>query len=331
MGAMMRRRQVLVLMAAAGARVLGAPAAAHAQPSAEQVLTDMHVSAADRQKVLAGEFTSADAKSVSDRDLAFAMAFLVKTSPEALGKELLSGDLVTSDAQVQAWGEIKGAGSPADFARLKLTPDEARALSATDALNLTAAEAAALKAAKGPEAVTTALQKMLLARYQAYKTSGLAGIPAYDRGGGKTTDHGADLRKATEASVGLKKYLPAFHAMLLGYPKATAPKMRESFFWVKSIIEGKATYILTHLVGASDGAAFALTRREYYASTNYNGEQTVAGFLPVPSGSVVVVSSHAFTDQVAGFGGSMKRSIGSGIMAKKMKEIFAAGRTRVAS
>jgi hypothetical protein len=193
----------------------------------------------------------------------------VKTSPEALGKDVLSGDLVTSDAQVQAWGEIKGAGSLADFARLKITPDEAKALSATDALNLTTAEAAALKAAKGPEAVTASLQKMLLARYQAYKASGLAGIPAYDRGGGKTTDHGADLRRATEASAGLKKYAPAFHGMLLGYPKVTVPKAQESFFWVKSMIEG--------------------------------------------------------------FGGSMKRSIGSGIMAKKMKEIFAAGRTKVAS
>ena len=331
---MMHRRQVLVLLAAGAARVCAAPRVAHAQPSAEQVLTDMHLSAGDRQKVLNGEFVTADVPAVSDRDLSFAIAFLVKTPPAALGKPVMAGNLVTADAQVQSWGEIKGAGSVADFARLKITSDEAGVLSrakAGEALNLSAAEIAAFSAAGGgPDAILDALRKMLLARHQAYRTSGLAGIAPYDRGG-HTTDHGADLRKASEASAGLKKYVPAFQAVLLGYPKATVPQMRENFFWVKSIIEGKATYILTHLMAAPEGSAYALVRRQYYASTNYNGEQSVAGFLPAPDGTVVVLASHAFTDQVTGFGGSMKRSIGSSVMARKMREIFEAGRKKVAS
>ena len=128
---MMHRRQVLVLLAAGGARVCGAPPAAHAQPSAEQVLSDMHLSAGDRQRVLGGEFVTADVPAVSDRDLSFAIAFLVKTSPDALGKQVMSGNLVTADAQVQSWGELKGAGSLADFARLKITSEEARATMAS--------------------------------------------------------------------------------------------------------------------------------------------------------------------------------------------------------
>src|SRR5882672_12425498 len=105
----MRRRQVLMLLAAAGVRLGAAPRAAHAEPSAEQVLTDMHLSPADRQKVLNGEFVTGDVPAVSDRDLSFAIAFLVKTSPDSLGKQVLTGDLVSTDAQVQAWGEIKGS------------------------------------------------------------------------------------------------------------------------------------------------------------------------------------------------------------------------------
>src|SRR5262245_17973775 len=328
---MMHRRQVLVLLAA-GAGVCAAPRVAHAQPSADQVLSEMGLSDGDRQKVLNGEFVTADVPSVSDRDLSFAIAFLVKTSPAALGKQVMSGNLVTADSQVQSWGEIKGAGSPADFEKLKITADEAKALAAAkpgDALNLSAAEIAAFTGAGGkPDAILDTLKKTLLARHQAYRTSGLSGIAPYDRGG-RTTDHAADLRKASEASVGFKKYLPAFYAVLLGYPKAAMPQMRENFFWMKSIIEGKATYILTHLMGAPDGGAYALARRQYYASTNYNGEQSVAGFLPAAGGTVVVLTSHAFTDQVAGFGGSMKRSIGSSMMAKKMREIFEAGRKKV--
>jgi len=332
---MMHRRSALALLAAAAARMYGAPPAALAQPSAEQVLSDMRLSSGDRQRVLSGEFVTADVPSVSERDLSFGIAFLVQTSPDVLGKKVITGELITADAQVQAWGELKGGGSLGDFARLKITSDQARALSAAKAgaaFNLSAAEIAAFSGARGgPEAILEALRAMLLARHQAYRTSGLAGIAAYDRGGGRTTDHAADLRKASEATAGLKKYLPAFQAVLLGYPKATAPQMRESFFWVKSIIEGKATYILTHLMAAPDGAAYALAWRQYYASTNYNGEQSVAGFLPVPDGTVVVFASHAFTDQVTGFGGSMKRSIGSSVMARKTREIFEAGRKKVAS
>jgi hypothetical protein len=332
---MMHRRRVLALLAAAGGRLCTGPLVAHAQPSAEQVLTDMGLSDGDRQRVLSGEFVTADVPTVSERDLSFAVAFLVKTSPGSLGNRLMSGDLVTADAQVQTWGELKGAGSLADFARLRVTSDEARALSGAkggDALNLSGGEVAALTAARGePDAILQALRTMLLARYQAYRTSGLAGIAPYDRGGGRSTDHAADLRKACEASAGLKKYLPAFQAALLGYPKTTTPQMRESFFWVKSIIDGKATYILTHLMATPDGAAYAYARRQFYASTSYNGEQSVAGFLPVPDGTVVVLTSHAFTDQVAGFGGSMKRRIGSSVMARKMKEIFEAGRKKVGS
>ena len=331
----MNRRRVLLLMAAAGARLHGAPSAAHAQPTAEQVLADMQLSPADRQRVLGGEFVTGSVPAVSERDLSFAIAFLVKTSPESLGKRVMSGDLITADAQVQAWGEIRGAGSLADLAKLKLSTDELKALSAAkagDSLNLSTAEIAAFEGARGnPETIVAELRKMLLARYQAYRTSGLAGIAPYDRSGRRATDHAADLRKASEASHGLKKYLPALHATLLGYPRATVPRMQERFFWLKSIIESKATYVLTHLMAAPDGAAYALVRRQYYASANYNGEQSVAGFLPVPDGTVVVFASHAFTDQVAGFGGSTKRSIGSSVMARKMREIFEAGRKKVTS
>jgi hypothetical protein len=332
---MRHRRSVLVmLLVVAVARLSCLPVAAHAQPTADQVLTDIGLSASDKQRVLNGELVTADVPAVSERDLSFAIALLVKTSPEALGKQVVAGDLVSADAQVQAHGEIRGAGSLADFAGLKITSDEQRALAsakAGDTINLNASEIAALVAARssGPEVVQQQLHKMLLARYQAYRTSGLAGIAPYDRGGGRASDLAADLRKASEAAKELKNYLPAFHAVLLGYPKVTVPQGQETFFWVKSIIQGKPTYVLTHVMAAPDGAARAITRRQYYASTGYNGEQSVAGFLPVQGGTVVVYVSHAFTDQVAGFGGSMKRSLGSSVMASKMKEILEAGRKKV--
>lgn len=330
----MNRRRVLALLAGS-AGVLAMRSAASASLSAEQVLADMHLSAADRQRVLGGEFITADVPRVSDRDLSFAIAFLVKSSPAVLGDRVMSGDLVTADAQVQAWAELKGVGSLADFSRLEITSDEARALSTArpeGILNLSAGEFAALSGAGGSvQAVLQELRTLLLRRYQAYRTAGLTGIAPYQRGGGRVTDHATDLREASEATPGLKTYLPALQTVLLRYPTATIAQMRETFFWDKSLIDGNATYVLTHLIAVPDGAAYALVKRQFYASTSYNGEQTVAGFLPVPGGTVVVVATHAFTDQVTGVGGSMKRRIGSSVMARKMREIFEAGRKRVGS
>lgn len=306
---------------------------AQAQPTADQVLTDAGLSAGDKQSVRSGQFVNVSVGGVSERDLSFAIAFMVKTSPEALARQIVAGDLVTADAQVKAFGELKGAGSLADFAKLTLTGEEAKALSSSkagDAVNLSASEIGAFKALAGGAvpAVEEQLRRMLLARYQAYRASGLAGIAPYDRGNGRTSDPASDLRKASEATRGLQKYMPTFQKVLIDYPKATLPGMEEKFFWLKSLIHGEMTYVLAHVMVAADGAARVVARREYYVSTGYNTEQSVGGFLPVQGGTVGVTSIHAFTDQVTGVGGSMKRSIGSKVMAGKMKEIYEAARER---
>jgi len=117
--------------------------AAQAQPSADQVLTDAGLGTDDKQRVLSGEFVNIGVEGVSDRDLSFAIAFRVKASPEALSKQVVAGALITADAQVKAYGEIKGDGSLADFAKLSITNDEARALTSAKAgadLNLSASE-----------------------------------------------------------------------------------------------------------------------------------------------------------------------------------------------
>jgi len=182
---------------------------AQAEPTADQVLTEAGLSAADKQSVTSGQFVNVSVAGVSERDLAFAIAFLVKTPPAALAKQIVAGQLITADTQVKAYGELSGAGSLADFAKLTLTADEAKAfmknMKAGDTLNLSTSEIAAFqKVADGAPAVQEQLRKMLLARYQAYKASGLAGITAYDRGGGRTADPAGDLRKAGEGTKGLQ-------------------------------------------------------------------------------------------------------------------------------
>jgi len=329
----LRRRPWAGLEVVVALGLLGLASIAEAQPSADQVLTDAGLSAGDKQAVGSGQFVDVSISGVSERDLSFATAFLVKSPPGALGREMESGDFVTADTQVKVFGELKGAGSLADLASLTLTDDEALTLvnaKPGEALNLSASEMAAFRALGGAAApaVQEQLRRVLLARYQAYRASGLAGIAPYDRGSGRTGDLAADLRRASQATQDIHVHLPGFQKVLLGYPQAALPGMQERFFWLKSVIHDETTYVLVHFLVAADGAARVFARREYYVSTGYNAEQTLAGFLPVQGGTMVISTVHAFTDQVTGFGGSIKRGIGSKVMAGQMKKIYEAEREK---
>jgi hypothetical protein len=57
-------------------------------------------------------------------------------------------------------------------------------------------------------------------------------------------------------------------------------------------------------------------------SHGYNTSQAIAGLVPVPEGTIVFYRSRVATDQVAGFGSSVKKGIGRGVMAKQMMAIF---------
>ena len=68
---------------------------AQAQPTADQVLTDAGLSAADKQSVTSGQFVNVSSSGVSERDLAFAIAFLVKTAPDVLAGQIVAGELLS--------------------------------------------------------------------------------------------------------------------------------------------------------------------------------------------------------------------------------------------
>src|SRR5258706_6258346 len=126
--------------------------AVHAQPSTDQILSEMGFSAAEQRRVLDGEFVTAKLGGVSERDLAYAVAFLVKSSPEALSEQVLDGTRVADDAQVRAYGVLSGPGTLNDFSALQITDGEARALSSVEpgeAMNFSAGEYASFKALRG--------------------------------------------------------------------------------------------------------------------------------------------------------------------------------------
>jgi hypothetical protein len=305
-------------------------------PEAKALLAEFGLDAGEIERVMAGEMVSSSIKPASERELVAALAFKVKTPPAELVKQLKAGLNTRVDAQTIAAGTFTGSGSEADLAKLTLAPDPAaRAKAYVEAkpggpLNLSKEEIAAFNAIGKPDpaAVTKALRAQLLARVQAYQTQGLAGIAPYALDGGKQRSPGDELRTMTEASKGLQKYVPGAYKMLLAYPSSKPAGTEEVFRWTLLEAHGEPTVTLTHSAYVPDGPNWLVVQRMYYVSTGFNAEQALAALMPSEDGGTVVVyGNRTSTDQITGFGGGTKRSIGSKVLAGQLEDLFQKGRS----
>jgi len=316
---------------------------AHAEvnvsPRAAALLSELPFTDLERHKILEGDLITAVTRdSASDRELAITMAFLIADPPSDLAAKFQAAADYRNDKTVTAYGELHGDGSLADLKALRLSPaGEAEARHFIDVkpgldLNLSSAEMAKFSALPEGDtgAVETELKHLLLARYQAYRTKGLAGIAAYARGGDKVSQPGDELRKGTQASHVIAKEAADVIAALLDYPKPPPAGAKEHFFWVNFAIDGRPTLSLTHrLVAPRADGSYVFTDRHYYVSRSHNDVQMVAGIFPVQEGALVLYSNRTVTDQLCGFGAGAKQSIGRRIMGGQLAALFEEMRARV--
>jgi hypothetical protein len=302
--------------------------------SASAAMTAAGFTPPEQKRILSGEMVGADLPSVSERDLSVKIAFVVKTSPQELSRQVLTGTLSKADDQMTARGDIGSTGEPSDFSGVKLEPGgavvarEFAAAAPGTELNLSTGEIETFRKAGAAQvrAVEDQLRTILLTRYQAYRAKGLAGIAPYDRGGAARSDLAGDLRKVSAAPL-LKQFFPSLQQALVSYPAGQPADLTEKYFWVNNRIDDKPTFALTHVLAASEGDARIVVQRQFYVSRSYNGQQAVAAFLPIDQGTLVLYATHTFTDQVSGFGSSMKQGIGRKMMGGKLQELFEKART----
>ena len=105
----------------------------------------------------------------------------------------------------------------------------------------------------------------------------------------------------------LANYFPELYKAMLNYPAALPADAVETFYWLNRVVQGRPTAILGHRVMLSTGAVEVILTRQFYAGHSYNSNQLMIVCLPYLDGSLVFYANKTFTDQVAGFGGSMKR------------------------
>jgi hypothetical protein len=305
-----------------------ATAAQAAPPTAEALLTEFGLSADDIAAVKGGKLWTLSPTSANSRDLAAGLAFFVKATPAQLVKEFSAGVLLQVDPNTLASGALTGEGSLDAFAKLSLKPETVKKFqqaAAGDALNLSAEEIAALKALGGDKAapadVEAKVKALLLARYQAYRAKGLGGIAVYDRGSDKRSA-ADELRSFVKASKTLQKYAPTAFAALDSYPGGKPADAEERFKWVYFLANKSPTLALVHGMAVKEGDATVVMQRQYYVSEGFNCEEAVATLFPVAEGTVITYANHTSTDQVEGFGGGMKKSIGTKMMSGQLQSLF---------
>jgi hypothetical protein len=312
-----------------------------AVPTAEEVLKALAISDGDQEEIRRGKIVRWTTKEGSDRELAMGVALLLRDTPENLAtlfREAVTYKMVGS---ITAYGEISGKGKVGDFAGVKLEPngeDEAkRYLEAEpgDTLNLDAKEIAAFQVLKTKDgaqpAVEALVREKLLTRYQAYRQSGLSGIPSYERGDGETFQLGQDLLLATNQSQVLAKFCEKFYQILLQYPAVDTKPIEDWFYWVNVEVFSRPTLILSHRMLFDHSGIFVTADRHFYASHEYNGLQSIAGTLPVQEGSLFLVLYRISTDGVAGFGSAVKHPVARGLMGPYMEEMFEGLRAKIKS
>jgi hypothetical protein len=306
------------------------PAAAEL-PDAATVLADLGYTPAQITQVEAGNFVTGTIQPSSDREIAATFAFLVKESPKALVEHLRSGLLDEVDSNTLAFEMMPGAPSLAHFKKLTLAPDAPKRAKAYTtakpggALNLSSAEIATftqLGSSAAPADVEEAVRSALLARLEAYRTKGLAGIAPYAMPGGKQRSPDEELRAATQATKKLEKFAPAAFKLLLDYPASKPPGTEESFRWSHFMAQGAPTIALAHGLYVPDGDGWVVVQRQYYVSNGYNAEQAIGALLPMKTGTLAIYSNRTSTEQVTGIGGSAKRSIGSKVLASQLQALY---------
>ena len=324
-----------------------------ALPAAEELLQELQLSDSDRQRIREGEIVTWTATEGSDRELALGMALLVKTKAENLtdlfreAATFMNIKVITGFGRIGniGFGKIANEGTLADFAGVMLAPNgekEARRyleVEPGDDLNLDAKEMAAFRALNSTskdgampiQKVEALIREGLLGRYQAYHTKGLAGVAPYARKSGPHLLASEELSIATKQSKLLARYLPSVYDVLIKYPATTlkqGEEFEEQFLWINSEVFGRPTFALSHRILFQVGEAYVFVDRQYYASHDYNCLQQGAAALPTADGTVVVYLSRVSTEQVAGFGSSMKHSASRVLMTPYFKDLLEALRAK---
>jgi hypothetical protein len=85
-------------------------------------------------------------------------------------------------------------------------------------------------------------------------------------------------------------------------------------------VEDRPTFILAHRTSYQTPDFAVLTEAQFYVSHSYNCNFVLCAGFAVEGGTIVFYQNRTITDQVAGFGSSLKHSIGRKQMLSELAD-----------
>ena len=307
--------------------------------SAEAIGKLKHVGFAqkDVDKALCGEVVRFAMEMLTERELAVAFAVVIQKTTDELETMFLEnlGKEESDEMLQQLVNQNDDDDGSLDFSLVKFLPPSSEKdmvaayvdpkSGGANELNLSADEWVSFRALDKKTAtvsqVEEILRTVLAKRLELYRQKGLEGIPPYQRKGGKSFDSGKELLERCQKLTIIRKIAPEIVQYMQDYPnsKPTTGVVKESFSWMNYNIDEKPTFCLVHKVTWKRPDIVILFHRHFYVSRGHNSVQAVGGGQPLDDDATLVCfSCRTSTDQVAGFGGSAKRALGSRIMGEKL-------------
>jgi len=265
-----------------------------------------------RDKLHSGEIIYAGMPEHEDLPEQLAVGGTLMLIPKPSGQEIVQKFLNAEGLTKHAGSEtlaIFQEDSSAPFGSASLPTTEWAAItspSASETFNLSAAEAQMLQ--KNVHQFKQAYEALLYGRFRSYYHEGLAGIRPYERPR-KTDDPSLEIRTALAGFTFLDKHFPTLRESILGKPVASIDQ--EQFFLLhESEINNKPMHMLSRQIFEITGDWGIGADLQFYATHGLNAGFVLMGVVPYQQGSLVFALFHVFTNEVLGFGSSLKKRVG---------------------
>jgi hypothetical protein len=335
----MRIRLAAMLMLMA---LLAAPGAATFDPARTFLTTAFSLSAAEIERLDAGQVVSRTLEVKNRRELATLGIVRIKTSPSNYAERL--ADITTfkrADGVLQI-GTFSTLPQPADVASLTLDDGDLKRLRECRVedceVRMSAEDIDRVRreidwhAADASRKASLLVQQLLLDYVARYRRSGTAATMEYaDRL--PRTNVGREFASLVDADTITSNYAPRLRRHLLEYPTPSAEKMTDFIYWSKELVRGRQVVSITHVVTApavgDSPVAFAIGSKQIYAMHYYDASLGLTLLVPDRTSkfpaTYVVYLNRSRIDLFDGlFGGVTRRIVAGkarGLVAEQLQRL----------
>ena len=201
-------------------------------------------------------------------------------------------------------------------------------------LNLSKSEAESLKSLATTDDLQARFRanfgEIMSARLNAYVKQGLTGVQPYVRDNGHVVNPAAELGNAIRSLAFLSDEFPGF-VDALGKPSSASSALLRNYYWMQRPVDKENVLTLSVEDRKKQAKAAVGADVHFYASRDYNSMLTVVGVVPYGADFMVFALNHTFTDQVTGFGSTVKRAVGRDLVATELGKQLAETRRRLGS